>query len=216
MTEQVTTGTEPLDERVIGDVETLRALSDPVRLRILEVMSARPDERFTVKRLASELATSQTKLYHHVNTLLERELILVAGQRVVSGIIETSYRVGQRNLRLDRRLLASDPSVMHETLVTIFDSARDDIERGLRQGVISVEEDDRPERKLMLARGLGRLSPDAAAEFRKRLAALSDEFGATETDSPVSGPDAQQAYGLVIAMYPMVDPVADGSTEDPG
>ena len=215
MTDQVTPSAEPLDERLIGDVETLRALSDPVRLRILEAMSSKPDETFTVKRLAGELQTSQTKLYHHVNTLLERDLILVAGQRVVSGIIETSYRVGQRNLRLDRRLLASDPTVMHDTLVTIFDGARDDIEQGLRQGVISVEEDVAPEHKLLLARGLGRLSPEAAAAFRERLAALFEEFGATEADAPASGPDARPAYGLVISMYPMVDPVSDGSTEEP-
>ena len=46
-------GPEPLPERLVGDVETLRALSDPLRLRILEIMTARSDETFTVKRLAT-------------------------------------------------------------------------------------------------------------------------------------------------------------------
>src|SRR5262245_5857560 len=82
-------GPEPLAERRIGDVETIKALSDPLRLRILEVMTAAPAETFTVKRLAGILGVSQTKLYHHVNQLVERELIRPAGQRVVSGIIET-------------------------------------------------------------------------------------------------------------------------------
>jgi DNA-binding transcriptional ArsR family regulator len=216
MTDQVTIDTEPLSERLISDVETLRALSDPVRLRILEVMTAAPDETFTVKRLATELATSQTKLYHHVNTLVERELVRVASQRVVSGIIETSYRVGQRDLRLDRALLSADSSVMHDTLATFFDSARDDIERGLRAGVITTEEDAAPEHKLFLARGLGRLDAAQAADFRARLLELFEAFGATSGDGAVvSGPDAPPAYGLVLGMYTMVDPVSDGSTEDP-
>jgi len=216
MTDQVTTDAEPLGERLISDVETLRALSDPVRLRILEVMTASPDQTFTVKRLATELATSQTKLYHHVNTLVERELVRVASQRVVSGIIETSYRVGQLDLRLDRALLSADPSVTHDTLATFFDGARDDIERGLRAGVIATEEDAPPERKLVLARGMGRLDAAQAADFRARLLELFAAFGATEGDGAVvTGPDAAPPYGLVLAMYSMVDPVADGSTEGP-
>ena len=213
MTQPVTMDVEPLGERLVSDVETLRALSDPVRLRILEVMSAAPDETFTVKRLAAELATSQTKLYHHVATLLERDLVLVASQRVVSGIIETSYRVGQRSLRLDRALLSADPSVMHDTLSTIFDGARDDIERGLRAGLIHTDESREPSDKLVLGRGISRLSPAQAAAFRARLVALLEEFGA-DTEPSDGATDPRPGFGIVIAMYRMVDAVADGSTED--
>ena len=196
-------GPEPLDERLISDVETLKALSDPLRLQILEVMTAGADETFTVKRLASILGTSQTRLYHHVNQLVERELIAVAGQRVVSGIIETSYRVGQRNVRLDRRLLAADAPAMHETLATLFDTARDDIERGLRSGVVTTAEDADPATRLLLARGLGRLSPEKAADLRARLLALFEEFDA---DQHATGrTDDLPTYGLVLAMYPMAD-----------
>lgn len=195
-------GPEPLAERLISDVDTLRALSDPIRLRILEVMTAEPDATFTVKRLASILGTSQTRLYHHVNQLAERELIAPAGQRVVSGIIETSYRVGQRNLRLDRRLLAADASTMHDTLTTIFEGARDDIESGLRAGTISTSEDAEPASKLLLARGLARLTTERAAELRDRLVALFEEFAA-DGDGAAPG---LPAYGLVLSMYAMPDP----------
>lgn len=203
----VAAGPEPLAERTIGDVETLKALSDPLRLHILEIMTAHADETFTVKRLAASLGTNATKLYHHVNLLLERELIAVAGQRVVSGIIETSYRVGQRSLRLDRSLLAADGPAMHETLTTIFDGARDDIERGIRAGLIATGEDAAPETRLVLARGLARLDPAAATAFRDRLTALFAEFGA-EVDTPGDGPDTRPAYGLLIGFFPLVDGVA--------
>jgi hypothetical protein len=192
---------------MISDVETLRALSDPLRLRILETMTASPDDTFTVKRLATTLGTSATKLYHHVNLLLERELITVAGQRVVSGIIETSYRIGQLTLRLDRSLLAADAPVLHETLTTLFDGARDDIERGLRAGVISTAEDASLDRKLLLTRGLARLEPDRAAAFGARLRALADEFGVDDDDAPLpDSPDRRPAYGLVMAFFPLAEP----------
>lgn len=193
---------EPLPERLIRDVETLRALSDPIRLRILEIMTAGADEVFTVRRLAGLLDTSQTKLYHHVNLLLERSLIAVASQRVVSGIIETSYRVGQRSLRLDRDLLAADAPAMHETLAALFDGARDDIERSLRAGVASTDPDGDPATRLLLARGLARLSPERARAFRERLAALFDEFGAH--DDRAEDGQAASAYGLVLGMYPSI------------
>lgn len=216
-------GAEPLAERLISDVDTLRAISDPLRLRILEVMTAGHDETFTVKRLATTIGTNPTKLYHHVNLLVERDLITVAGQRVVSGIIETSYRVGQLSLRLDRALLASEASVTHDTLATLFDGARDEIERGLAAGVVSTSDAAPPETKLILARGIGRMEPAAAVAFQARLAALFEEFGATamtpeEPDgSPEDSPedeDERLAFGLVVAMYPLVHPTDAESDAD--
>src|SRR5262245_46354904 len=79
----------PEPERLVADVETLKALSDPLRLRIIERMVTRIDEPWTVKELAAELGVPPTRLYHHVDLLLERELIRPVERRVVSGIIET-------------------------------------------------------------------------------------------------------------------------------
>ena len=134
-------GPEPVAERQISDVETLKALSDPLRLRILELMTTGADQAFTVKRLAAALEVSQTKLYHHINLLVERELIRPVGTRVVSGIIETRYRVAQLSVKLDHRLLAGDSPALHHILTTVFDGARDDIERGIQAGTIDLDED---------------------------------------------------------------------------
>lgn len=199
-------GPDPLPERRISDVETIKALSDPLRLRILEVMTAGHDETFTVKRLASSLGVSQTKLYHHVNLLVERELIRPAGQRVVSGIIETSYRIGQLQISLDRSLLASDSPGLHDVLTTVFEGARDDIERGLRSGAIRVDEGAAADTKLIVSKGLARLSAAQAVAFRERLVELIGSFDAADTPAP----DDARAYGLVLGFYPM----ADASTEE--
>ena len=138
MTEQHNPELTPIPQRVIADVETLKALSDPIRLRILETMVQAADEEWTVKRIAAALGVGPTKLYHHIGILEERELIRVAGTRVVSGIIETRYRIAQLSVRLDRSLL-SGPGPTDEAsaaidgmLETIFDTAREDVTRALR------------------------------------------------------------------------------------
>ena len=196
-------GPEPVAERLISDVETLKALSDPLRLRILELMTTGRDEAFTVKRLATALDVSQTKLYHHINLLVERELIRPVGTRVVSGIIETSYRIAQLSVKLDRALLAGDSPELHDMLTTVFDGARDDIERGIRAGVIDLGAKSDPLRRVILSKGMTRLSPARADEFRARLEELMTAF---EDDS--SGVPAD-AYGFVLAFYPMAGPPAE-------
>lgn len=200
-------GPDPLPERRISDVETIKALSDPLRLRILEVMTAAHDETFTVKRLAATLGVSQTKLYHHVNQLVDRELIRPAGQRVVFGIIETSYRIAQLQISLDRSLLARDGAGLREVLTTVFDSARDDIERGLRTGVIRVEEDSDPHARLLVSKGLARLTAAQAIAFRERLVELIASFDSADTA------DDARPYGLVLGFYPVTDPATTEEDE---
>jgi DNA-binding transcriptional ArsR family regulator len=197
-------GPEPLPDRRIADVETIKALSDPLRLRILEVMTSRPDETFTVKRLARDLDVGATKLYHHINLLAERELIRPAGTRVVSGIIETSYRIGQLTISLDRSLLGADSPELHDVLTTVFESARDDIERGLRSGAIDPSADAEAHRKLTLAKGIARVPKDRIAELQARLKTLFDEF---ESDPETDG----DPYGLLFSLYPMTDIETEGA-----
>ena len=195
---------EPVAERVISDVETLKALSDPVRLRILETMVTAADEAWTVKRLAKALDTNPTKLYHHINILEEHEFIRVAGTRVVSGIIETSYRIAQLSLRLDRALLsgagADVRSSVHDVLAVVFDSVRDEIERGLSSGVIKSSDD--PLSELMI-RGLTMVHPDRAVELRRRLRELLAEF---DTDDPSDVEPGAVAFGYLVTLYPFPTP----------
>lgn len=204
---------QPEDVRLIGDVESLRAISDPTRLRILETMVQRQDPAWSVKELAAELGVPQTRLYHHVEQLLERDLIRPVERRVVSGIIETRYRVAAKSFQLDRRLLAGDAEgqrqILHDTLVAVFDTARNEVEEAIRTGAVDMDEAAPEERRVMLSRGLARLSPGRAAELRRRLRAIEDEFG-EDLD-----PDGQ-AYGVVFAVYPMPRPAEGAEPDEPG
>ena len=197
---------EPVAERVISDVETLKALSDPVRLRILETMVTAADEAWTVKRLAKALDTNPTKLYHHINILEEREFIRVAGTRVVSGIIETRYRIAQLSLKLDRRLFSADTreqaAVMHDVLQTVFDRSREEIETAIRVGAIDTIDDALPERKLLLSKGLVRLRASRAAKLREQLLDLLET--AEREDDADDDPAERLPFGSLLALYPFI------------
>jgi DNA-binding transcriptional ArsR family regulator len=201
---EIAAGWEPETERLVSDPETLKALSDPLRLRILETMVARVDEPWSAKELANRLDVPQTRLYHHIELLLERDLIRSAEQRVVSGIIETRYRVAAMSLRLDRRLLSSDSNLhdaARELLHTVFDTSRDEIARALNEPGASLPGaagdgdpalvPDRP----LLTRGLARLSAARAGEFRERLEALIREFE-SEDESATT-----EMWSLLVAFY---------------
>lgn len=201
MTDDPATPSQPDPERLISDVETLRALSDSLRLRIIEAMVQRVDPPWTVKELAAALEVPQTRLYHHVELLLERDLIRAVERRVVQGIIETRYAVAARSFRLDRRLFqGGSPEAdarVHEVLLHLFDLARDELEASIGAG-LALPDGEAPEgRRSLLSKGVLRLSPDRAAELRSRLAELLSAF---EGDDP--GPDAI-AYGLLVALYPL-------------
>ncbi len=200
-------GFEPEEVRYIRDVETLKALSDPTRVRILEVMVQRRSPAWSVKEIAAALGVPPTRLYHHVDLLLAQDLLRPVERRVVSGIIETRYVPAARSFQLDRSLFAGDGAeglaVLHETMVAVFDTARSEVERAIRAGAADPGDTGDESRRLLVSRGLTHLTPARAAELRARLQALADEFGGEQ--DPVDAPGAL-TYGLVVAVYPLLDP----------
>ncbi|MBX6342634.1 MAG: helix-turn-helix transcriptional regulator [Thermomicrobiaceae bacterium] len=83
------------DVFVIRDLETLRAVSDPLRLRLFELLRGGPR---TVKQLAAALDLPPTRLYYHVGQLEAHGLVRVVDTRVVSGIIEKRYQATAQRL----------------------------------------------------------------------------------------------------------------------
>ncbi|HEX2912845.1 MAG TPA: helix-turn-helix domain-containing protein [Chloroflexia bacterium] len=203
---------EPQEYAVIKDLDTLRAISDPLRLKLLETIL---DEPLTVKQIARELNLTPTKLYYHINQLEEHNYIRVVNTRVVSGIIEKQYRATAQSYRVDPALLSlledSDHSrELENFLAPVFDSTKEDIKRSIRAGLINLpQEEIRPvNRRLVLMRGVSRLPEDRAEEFYAKLKKLIEDFSEAE----VKGSE-NQTYGLMIAAFPIAKPVNRAQTE---
>lgn len=201
---------EPAAERLISDVETLKAISDPLRIRMLETMVSRHEALWTVRELAAQLDVPPTRLYHHIELLLERDLIRLASQRIVSGIIESRYRVAALSFRLDSALLSGESASAQEAsrdlFRGVFDSAREDVSEALRVYLrnhpgadIAGPGDPDPE-KPIVTRGLAMLPPARAAEFKTRLLALMDEYG------PTSAEPGAVPFGFLVAVYRVPEP----------
>src|SRR5215472_3478772 len=91
----------PEDFCMISDLETLKVVTDPLRLNLVNLLRGEPR---TAKELAKILHLSQTKLYYHIGLLEQHGLIRVVGTRLVSGILEKQYQATAYKLSVDRRL----------------------------------------------------------------------------------------------------------------
>lgn len=187
---------DPAPDMLITDVEQLKAVSDPLRLQILEVMSGEARRAWTAKQLAVELGTGQTKLYRHLALLEERGFVRVATTRVVSGIQEKRYQVTAHSFRVDRSLLtgADREGAMSGALDAIFDKARGEILAGLRSGTINLDPKDPKRHRMGLWVSHARLSPAKVKRVMRLIERLAE---AGETDD-----DAGAEYGLLVGFYP--------------
>ena len=126
----------------ITDLETLKALSDPLRLDILKQVGIlnRKGERCTVKQLGKLLGMPPTKLYYHVNLLEEHDLLVVGDTQIVSGIIEKHFQVCAMNISVSQDLMAVDESEDRQgQLSQILQSIEDLINNSLRNLRTSME-----------------------------------------------------------------------------
>ncbi|HMQ31604.1 MAG TPA: helix-turn-helix domain-containing protein [Chloroflexaceae bacterium] len=196
----------PLPELLISDLETVRIIADPIRLRILELLVMEPQP---VKRLAASLELPQTKLYYHINLLEERGLIRVVGTRVVSGIIEKQYGAVASSYRVDQALLALSAPGADDTVdmmfSTMLDGLKQDLRRGIAAGLIDLRDEAPDERKITLGRVPMRLTPERAAELHERLGELIKEFcpNPEERGAPAPG---TRLYHLFVAYFPTYIP----------
>ena len=190
-------------EMVITDVEALRVISDPLRLEILELVSSDVERTWTAKEIASSLATSQTKLYHHLNLMEEHGFLRVAETRLVSGIQERRYAAAAHGYRVARELLAGSAgeAALASTLDALFDKARAEIVAGVHAGLIASTEPNPRERRMALSSSHARLSP---ASVRKVMR-LIDRLVALEALDDADGAH----YGLVLAFYPRTNGKGD-------
>ncbi len=192
---------EPQPVKIIRDLDTLRVLTDPLRMRILAALDERPR---TVKEVAQMLEMPPTRLYYHFNLLEKHHIIRVVETRVVSGIIEKRYWLTARNFNVDRTLFAPTAKTASEgwslVLTGLVDRLREDVLTLIETGVASraVQGQDESGPIMRLSSSMARLTPAQAREFYARLEALVNELGGRNEEE-----EGAEEYVLFLAFYPL-------------
>ena len=173
----------------IDELETLRALSEPTRVAMLELLA----EPRSVREVAAALDVPRTRLYHHVEILQEAGLIEQVDERRAGALNERVYRVTAKRFEVSKELLTSvDPDERLEALATfVFDASKSDFRRSILAGRATFE------RELELGRSIAHLTTDEAARFAAELEALVARFdGAHEPGSDT------RPFALSWALHP--------------
>ena len=184
----------------LSDLDQVRVLADPLRIRILEALCK---EERTTKQVAKLLGEKPTKLYHHVDALERVGLIRLARTRPNRGTTEKYYMAVARQFRADSRIFAAagtgsekEGDTLQAMISTVFERTSDEM-RGLiaqgrgkegieEQGILSYLE-------IQTDRKHGR-------RIQARLASLlkSLEDRKAGRDKP-----GARSYRLTIAFYPI-------------
>ncbi len=193
---------QPAERFLISTPEQLRAISDPLRLRIIEQIL---HEALTVKQIATRLEQPPTKLYYHVAELEEAGFVTMVDTRVKSGIIEKYYRASAGNISVHPTLLNQatiKDNVLTNLLAVIFDATTQEVSRSLASGLINLDDDPSISTgNYIVTRSLFHIPKDELPMFMEKFKVLFEELGAAEERA---GPDSPN-YACTIVFYPRVD-----------
>lgn len=187
--------------QILTDLDQVKVLADPLRLRILEALCEQPR---TTKQVASTLGEKTTKLYHHVDALERAGLIVLTETRQKRGTLEKYYRAVARSFRAAGHLFSStsdsgtEPGAWQEVAATVLENAASDA-RGLSDSDVANMDD--PDEALALFAGIKiRASKAAIAELQAKLESWLEEAQAADADS------GEVYYRAVLAYYPAGKP----------
>ena len=186
----------------IKDLETLRAVSDPLRIQIVELLT---NQNLTVKQVAEKLGLAPSKLYYHFGALEKLGMIEVAETRMVSNMIEKVYQSNADQLDVDPSLLKFSREGDNESfgilISSTIDATREDIIRSLQARQFQLDQGAAEQsRRFIINRVVSRIPEQRVAEFQERLVHLIQEFE-SEDEGAVRKSNLQP-YALTVALYP--------------
>jgi len=152
----------------------MKALAAPVRRGIIDLLGDRPA---TVTDLAATLGKAKGTIAHHIDVLVEAEMVEVVSTRRVRAMEERTYGRTAPTFVLPTQHLAS-----------ISDSWM------LAEAAESARASLKDEASLTSVR-FARIPSEQAEAFGRRLTALLDDFVAEPRDGDV-------VYGLLVALFP--------------
>jgi DNA-binding transcriptional ArsR family regulator len=163
-----------------------RAVASPIRVALLEILAHGPA---TVRTLAGELGVPRTRLYHHLKILEASQLIEVAGERRVRGVIERTYGSVADEVSLDPGLFGEEglEAVARAPVRAAFRLAESELVGAVESGQVS---------DVVVEQHVVRLQRARYRELRERLMEWLDDL----RDS--HDPNAELSIRATVAMHP--------------
>jgi DNA-binding transcriptional ArsR family regulator len=213
---------EPSKDHLIRDELQLKAVADPLRLRLLLAFAGRPR---TIKQVAEELGERPGRLYHHVEVLERAGLVRVASTRPVRGAIERSYVGVATRFSVDQSLLMPHPTGGRPDPGTmlLIGSALADTREGLIRSFARKDRLAAHERPYLKLRRL-----DSTREEIEAIRAKIDELlqliqEQAEAHEGQERPGDARRFTLTLALAPQLtereqeeEPPSGANPEEPG
>jgi DNA-binding transcriptional ArsR family regulator len=179
-------------------LDQVRALSHPLRLRLLELFARSP---ITTKQAADTLGENPTKLYHHVAALEKAGLIRLRETRQNRGTTEKYFEAVANRLEASREAVSASTSQDRAAMgMVVFDQARNELVQALAAGLADGKQ------PLIATRAVLRMSPSAAAKVAGELTKLLQRIAlGGERQAKVRSRAPLRRYSLTIALVPSVD-----------
>jgi DNA-binding transcriptional ArsR family regulator len=166
---------------VINTAQQFKAISDPLRSRILGIIQNQPA---TAKQIADNLKVSPGAIGHHLHVLEAAGLAQVVARRLVRGIVANYYTRTARIFKYDLpREVAGNISINLDIMATAFEE--------LAEAEVNEEIDEQQCASFPHVR----LSPERAAYYYERVNTLIDDI-LHETPNPDG-----KVYGILVSMF---------------
>ena len=177
------------DTYKIRDLEQVRLLSDPLKLRLLQAFA---ESAKTTKQAAAELGEKVTKLYRHVDALHDVGLLEVVEEKQKRGTIERTFQAVAQRFEADYSLFSGGPGAEGT------EAARQMLrvsEAEILDVLANAHDDD--EEQAIVMRIRGKATPEKIAELQTTLQEWLDALPTCD-QAPAEG---TKEFGGLIAFY---------------
>jgi DNA-binding transcriptional ArsR family regulator len=181
----------------ISDLEQVRVLADPLRLRIVEALG---EQERTTKQIAALIGEKPTKLYHHVESLEKVGLIRLARTRQNRGTLEKYYVAVARMFRADPRLFSDREAAGEKAIGSVVSTFLRNTADELQRLVIGGESSGAAAEEGIVSYIEVVASAKDIDQLRSKLHALIDGVG-SKREGRTKKPERR--YRLTVAFYPL-------------
>jgi DNA-binding transcriptional ArsR family regulator len=188
----------PRGTRTVTDLEQIRALADPLRLRILGALTGAPR---TTKQVAELLGEKPTKLYHHVEALERAGLIRLHETRPKRGTVERYYQAVAAQFQVAASALSPPgaggaPSEVEAMVSSILDTARGELLAGCRPGASPPGPEEAPFAARIRIRGPAK----KVQAVRRRVLRWLEQLRAAEVEGQRAGRPGEETCTLTVVF----------------